>query len=49
LTEYASHVWSNCSEIGQLVDLDKYSNRGTALPRFDSLLQTSVVQFTAYI
>ena len=48
LTGYASHVWSNCFEIGQLVDLVEYSNRGTALPGFDSLLQTSVVQFTAY-
>jgi hypothetical protein len=49
LTEYASQVWSNCFEIGQLVDLVKYSNRGTALPGYASLLQTSVVQFTAYI
>jgi len=49
LTEYASQVWSNCFAFGQLVDLVKYANRGTALARFDSLLQTSIVQFTAYI
>jgi len=47
--EYTSQVWSNCFAIGQLVDLVKYSNWGTALPRFDSLLPTSVVQFTADI
>src|SRR6266481_5686365 len=49
LTEYASHVCPNRFDLGQLVDLVKYSNRGPALRRFDSLLQTSVVQFTAYL
>src|SRR5258707_14615548 len=49
LTEYASQVGSNCFDFGQLVDLLKYSNRGTGLPGFDSILQSSVVQFTADI
>ena len=49
LTEHGRNVWSNRFDIGQLVDLVEYSNGSTTLPRFDSLSQACVVQFTAHI
>src|SRR6202008_2542401 len=49
LAEHTRNVWSNCFDVRQLVDLVEYTNRSTALPCFDSLLQSSVVQFTAHL